>query len=178
MLRVLKSYLGNKFHDDDVQSNFTLIYELLDEMMDNGFPQVCALENLKQFISGGELLATVATKQSGTQLTSQITGTIDWRTEGLKYRKNEVHIEVVETVTLVVSSVGQILRAEILGKVMMKTQLSGMPECKFGLNDKLIMEREGGASAVAAQSKSAGGVEIDDFTFHRCVRLGRFRLFF
>ena len=147
----------------------------MDEMMDNGYPQVCALENLKQFISGGELLTNALTKQSGTQLTSQITGTIDWRTEGLKYRKNEVHIEVIETVTLVVSAIGQILRAEILGKVMMKTALSGMPECKFGLNDKLIMEKEGGASAAAAHSKVAGaGVDIDDFTFHRCVRLGKF----
>ena len=40
-----------------------------------------------------------------------------------------------------------------------------MPECKFGLNDKLIMEREGGAAAVAGDL--AGGVEIDDCTFHR-----------
>ena len=26
---------------------------------------------------------------------------------------------------------------------MMKTFLTGMPECKFGLNDKLIMDKEG-----------------------------------
>ena len=53
-------------------------------------------------------------------------GTIDWRTEGLKFRKNEVRINVIETVTLTVSTTGQILRAEILGKVMMNTQLTGM----------------------------------------------------
>ena len=43
---------------------------------------------------------------------------------------------------------------------MMKALLSGMPECKFGLNDKLIMEKEGGAAAVAsvaAQSKGGKG---------------------
>lgn len=49
----------------------------------------------------------------------------------------------------------------------------GMPECKFGLNDKLIMEKEGGAAALAANSKNSG-VEIDDCTFHRCVKLGKF----
>jgi AP-2 complex subunit mu-1 len=57
---------------------------------------------------------------------------------------------------------------------MMKTQLTGMPECKFGLNDKLIMEKEGGGVAQAAAANVASGVEIDDCTFHRCVRLGKF----
>jgi AP-2 complex subunit mu-1 len=66
-----------------------------------------------------------------------------------------------------------VLRAEVHGKVMMRTQLTGMPECKFGLNDKLIMEKEteglgGGGADVHT------GVEIDDCTFHRCVRLGKF----
>jgi len=54
---------------------------------------------------------------------------------------------------------------------MMRTQLSGMPECKFGLNDKLIMEKE---SAEAGSNDKGTGVEIDDCTFHRCVRLGKF----
>ena len=35
-----------------------------------------------------------------------------------------------------------------------------MPECKFGLNDKLIMEKEGGASAAAVQSKTAGTTRV------------------
>lgn len=55
----------------------------------------------------------------------------------------------------------------------MKTALSGMPECKFGLNDKLIMDRERHPSSTRTGKKKAA-VEIDDCTFHRCVRLGRF----
>ena len=79
---------------------------------------------------------------------------------------------MLETVALLTSTTGTILRAEIHGKVMMKTQLTGMPECKFGLNDKLIMEKEGGGAATAAAQNK--GIEIDDCTFHRCVRLGKF----
>ena len=41
-----------------------------------------------------------------------------------------------------------------------------MPECKFGLNDKL--------GATAKKKKNRKSVEIDDCTFHRCVRLGKF----
>jgi hypothetical protein len=102
-------------------------------------------------------------------LTSQITGAIDWRRDGLRYRRNEVYIDVLETVSLLCAADGNVLRGEIHGKVMMKTQLTGMPECKFGLNDKLIMEKEGGGAAAAVQQQGAG-VEIDDCTFHRCVR--------
>merc|ERR1712238_518491 len=41
-----------------------------------------------------------------------------------------------------------------------------MPECKFGLN-KLVIEQE-------TNQNRRNGVEIDDCTFHRCVRLGKF----
>ena len=50
----------------------------------------------------------------------------------------------------------------------MNTKLTGMPECKFGLNDKLVIEKE------SAEGKKKHGVEIDDCVFHRCVRLGKF----
>ena len=38
-LRILKAYLGDEFTEDDIKGNFTLIYELCDEIMDFGkFP--------------------------------------------------------------------------------------------------------------------------------------------
>jgi len=74
---------------------------------------------------------------------------------------------------LLMSSNGNVLRNDVTGKVMMKTFLTGMPECKFGLNDKLIMDREGSAGKSGGK-RQMPGVEIDDCTFHRCVRLGKF----
>ena len=38
---------------------------------------------------------------------------------------------------------GQVLSAHVAGKVVMKSYLSGMPECKFGINDKIVMEAKG-----------------------------------
>ena len=171
MIRILKSYLGDKFTSDDIQSNFTLVYELFDETMDYGLPQNCSIDVLKLYINQGKQREAVVA--SGASLTAQITGAIDWRREGIKYKNNEIYIDVQETITMLMSVTGQVLRAEVQGKVLMKALLSGMPECKFGLNDKLIMEKEGGAAAVVATQK-AGGVELDDCTFHRCVRLGKF----
>ncbi len=172
-LRILKSYLGDKFDDASVRSNFTLLFELFDETMDYGNPQNCAIDVLRLYIRQGNQREIAASGESGAALTSQITGAIDWRRDGLRYRKNEVYIDVNETVSLLTTGDGNVLRSDIHGKVILKTQLSGMPECKFGLNDKLIMEKEGGGAAQAAQQKGTG-VEIDDCTFHRCVRLGKF----
>ena len=171
-IRILVSYLGEKFTDEALTANFTLLFELFDETMDYGYPQNCAVDVLQLYINQGTAIVKPATGAAGAALTSQITGAIDWRRDGLRYRKNEVYIDLMETVSILTSMQGQILRSEITGKVMMKTALTGMPECKFGLNDKLIMEKEGGGAATAAAQNK--GVEIDDCTFHRCVRLGKF----
>ena len=75
-------------------------------------------------------------KRDATQLTSQITGVVDWRQEGIRYRKNEVYIDILENVNLLMSNTGTILSSSVSGKVMMKTQLSGI-EIKYLFNDGL-----------------------------------------
>ncbi|KAJ1557270.1 hypothetical protein HK405_000393 [Cladochytrium tenue] len=44
-----------------------------------------------------------------------------------------------------------------------------MPECKFGLNDRVIMG--GGESG---RPRSGSSVELDDVQFHQCVKLSNF----
>lgn len=58
---------------------------------------------------------------------------------------------------------------------MVKCYLSGTPECRFGLNDKLLLDQEAKAKAKAAAARRPGsGIEIDDVSFHQCVKLGKF----
>mmetsp|Transcript_20261 Transcript_20261/g.25598 ORF Transcript_20261/g.25598 Transcript_20261/m.25598 type:complete len:427 (+) Transcript_20261:75-1355(+) len=164
-IRILKAYLGEDFDENSMRNNMTLIYELMDETMDFGYPQNCAVDVLRLYINLGNIRPQDEPDTS--QLTSQITGAIDWRREGIKHKKNEVYIDVLESVNLLLSNTGNILRNEVTGQVQMNTKLTGMPECKFGLNDKLVIEKE-------TNSNRKPGVEIDDCTFHRCVRLGKF----
>jgi len=49
----------------------------------------------------------------------------------------------------------------------MKCYLSGMPELRLGLNDKVMFETTGRATRGKA-------VEMEDVKFHQCVRLSRF----
>lgn len=93
-------------------------------------------------------------KEETSQITSQVTGQIGWRREGIKYRRNELFLDVLESVNLLMSPQGQVLSAHVAGRIVMKSYLSGMPECKFGINDKVLMESKGGKSG---QDDSRGG---------------------
>lgn len=42
---------------------------------------------------------------------------------------------------------GQVLSAHVSGRVVMKSYLSGMPECKFGMNDKIVIDKQGKGGA-------------------------------
>lgn len=66
-------------------------------------------------------------------------------------------MDVIETVNLLMSKEGKsgvallhyradclpgaVLRADVDGQIMMRAYLSGTPECKFGLNDKLVLQK-------------------------------------
>ena len=50
----------------------------------------------------------------------------------------------------------------------MRVFLTGMPELRLGLNDKVQFETAG------KESKGGKSVELEDIKFHQCVRLSRF----
>jgi len=39
-------------------------------------------------------------------------------------------------------NLGSVLRCDVTGKILMKCFLSGMPDLKLGLNDKIGLEKE------------------------------------
>ncbi|KRY13200.1 AP-1 complex subunit mu-1 [Trichinella patagoniensis] len=152
-----------ELEEESIRDNFVVIYELFDELMDFGYPQTTDGKILQEYIT-----------QEGHKLEVQprppmaVTNAVSWRTEGIKYRKNEVFLDVVESVNLLVkiSKNGNVLRSEIVGSVKMRVFLSGMPELRLGLNDKILFESTG-----RGRTKS---VELEDVKFHQCVRLSRF----
>lgn len=71
---------------------------------------------------------------------------------------------------------GQVLSAHVAGKVVMKSYLSGMPECKFGINDKIVVDSKGksGEGGEAGATRTKSSIAIDDCQFHQCVKLSKF----
>lgn len=62
---------------------------------------------------------------------------------------------------------GHTIRADVDGHILMRAYLSGTPECKFGLNDKLVIDKND-------HGGMGDAVELDDCRFHQCVRLDEF----
>ena len=48
-------------------------------------------------------------KEETSQITSQVTGQIGWRREGIKYRRNELFLDVLESVNLLMSPQGMLV---------------------------------------------------------------------
>ncbi|KAJ3415311.1 hypothetical protein HDV05_005181 [Chytridiales sp. JEL 0842] len=177
-----RSYFG-KFDEEAVKNNFTLIYELMDEICDFGFPQNTEPETLKLYITTEGVKSDRAVLEEGSKIAIQATGAVSWRRPDIKYRKNEAFIDVVESVNLLMSAKGATLRADVSGQILMRAYLSGMPECKFGLNDRVVIDSNDQLNARGGGSlNGAGGgggaratsVELDDAQFHQCVRLANF----
>lgn len=166
---VMQAYFG-KITEENVKNNFVLIYELLDETLDFGYPQNLDTGVLKTFITQAGI--KTGTKEEQAQITSQVTGQIGWRREGIKYRRNELFLDVIEYVNLLMSAQGQVLSAHVAGKVVMKSYLSGMPECKFGINDKVTIDAKSRAQTEDQRTRSS--IAIDDCQFHQCVKLSKF----
>ncbi|RMJ22294.1 AP-2 complex subunit [Aspergillus sp. HF37] len=179
-----KSYFG-KFDEEAVKNNFVLIYELLDEILDFGYPQNTETDTLKMYITTEGVKSAIANSPAdSSRITMQATGALSWRRSNVKYRKNEAFVDVIEDVNLLMSATGTVLRADVNGQIVMRAYLSGTPECKFGLNDRLLLDSDAAAAAAASGNQrpgatkatraAAGAVTLEDCQFHQCVKLGRF----
>ncbi|KAL8493311.1 hypothetical protein ACS0TY_024504 [Phlomoides rotata] len=152
-ISVFKHYF-EELEEESLRDNFVVVYELLDEIMDFGYPQYTEAKILSEFIK------TDAYRMEVTQRPPMaVTNAVSWRSEGIHYKKNEVFLDVVESVNILVNSNGQIIRSDVVGALKMRTYLSGMLECKLGLNDRVLLEAQG-------RSTKGKAIDLDDIKFH------------
>ncbi|CAD8178870.1 unnamed protein product [Paramecium pentaurelia] len=167
--KICKSYFQGNLDENCIKKSFVLIYEILDEVLDYGIPQIADPNLLQKFIQeGGVQQETTINIEKLRQLTFTLTGVVSWRPIGLYYEKNELYLDIIESVNLLISAKDTVLRAEVVGSIELKSKLTGMPECQIGMNDKLLMGKQ------QKQTKQTIGISIDDMKFHPCVRLPKF----
>jgi len=141
-----------------IKENYVVVYELLDEMLDNGFPLATESNILKELIKPPNLLRSItdtvtgkSTSVSATLPTGQLSN-IPWRRTGVKYTNNEAYFDVIEEIDAIIDKSGATVFAEIQGYVDCLIKLSGMPDLTLSfVNPRLL----------------------DDVSFHPCVRFKR-----
>ena len=64
---------------------------------------------------------TAKKKQQVTVAPPAVTGLVSWRKEGIKYRKNEAYLDVVENLDLIMTQEGKTLNSVVKGSFKMKS---------------------------------------------------------
>uniref|UniRef100_A0A8C7TKW1 AP-3 complex subunit mu-1 n=1 Tax=Oncorhynchus mykiss TaxID=8022 RepID=A0A8C7TKW1_ONCMY len=149
----LQDYFG-ECSETVVKDHMVMVYELLEEMLDNGFPLATESNVLKEMIRPPTILRSVVNTLTGTSnvgdtLPTGQPSTIPWRRAGVRYTNNEAYFDVVEEIDAILDQSGTTVFAEIQGVVEACVKLSGMPDLTLSfMNPRLL----------------------DDVSFHPCVR--------
>lgn len=187
LMQLLSDYFG-RVSEPAIKDNFIVVQELIDETIDFGYPQITESELLKMYVTtnGGVKGNAIRRAKDAEKITINATGNIPWRKEGIVYKDNEVFMDVVEEVNLLMSQSGDVLQRDIVGRVVVRCFLSGMPECFMTINDKALtanaierqQQQQSGDNTIVSLdgtvTEPAGTVGLDDVSFHPSVRLGAF----
>ena len=175
LAKVMKDYCG-VLTEESIRKNFILVYELLDEMMDYGYPQITSTEMLKNCVHN-EAIVIQPAGMSPTSLLMELRGgskastasNIPISMSGMRGKqKNEIYVDIIERLTVLFNASGTVVNSSIDGSILMKSFLSGNPELRLALNEDLVIGK--GSSA----SFGGSGVVLDDCNFHECVHLDEF----
>ncbi|CAL8127090.1 unnamed protein product [Orchesella dallaii] len=153
---IFEDYFG-ECSETIIKEHYVIIFELLDEMLDNGFPLATESNILKELIKPPNILRTIANTVTGKSnvsctLPSGQLSNIPWRRSGVKYANNEAYFDVIEEVDAIIDKSGSTVSAEIQGYVDCCIKLSGMPDLTMTFVNPRI---------------------LDDVSFHPCVRFKR-----
>ncbi|KAI8531729.1 hypothetical protein RHMOL_Rhmol11G0158300 [Rhododendron molle] len=151
---VLSDYLGG-LNEDVIKDNFVIVYELLDEMIDNGFPLTTEANILREMIAPPNIVSKMLSVVTGnssnvsTTLPSATASCVPWRTTDLKHSSNEVYVDLVEEMDATINRDGALVKCEIYGEVQVNSHLSGLPDLTLSFANPSI---------------------LNDVRFHPCVR--------
>ncbi|XVF31496.1 hypothetical protein REPUB_Repub16aG0150800 [Reevesia pubescens] len=151
---VLSNYLGG-LNEDVIKDNFVIVYELLDEMIDNGFPLIAETNILREMIAPPNIVSKVLSVVTGNS--SNVSDTfpgatgscVPWRAADPKYANNEVYVDLVEEMDAIINRNGMLVKCEIYGEVQVNSHLSGLLELTLLFTNPSV---------------------LDDVRFHPCVR--------
>ncbi|XP_056451454.1 AP-4 complex subunit mu-1 isoform X2 [Gadus chalcogrammus] len=149
---LIKDYCGS-LSEKSVRMNFALIYELLDEVVDNGYIQTTSTDILKNFIQ------TEA-------VTSKPFSLFDLSNVGLG-GKSEIFVDVVERMSVVIGSNGVLMKVDVEGEIRVKCYMPSCLEMRIGLNEEFSIGK--------SQLRGYGAaVRVDECSFHQAVKLDEF----
>jgi len=167
LMKVIKDHCGI-LSEESIRKNFVLVYEIIDEMIDFGIPQLSSTEQIKPFVFTEPVLVSSQKKMlevssnvfnSKNTKSSQATTKPTHQLSDTK-QQNELYLDLFEKITCLFNSNGNLINSAIDGFIQIKSYLRNRPELKLVLNDEISVGKTGGYSS---------NVQIDDCNFHQCA---------
>ena len=165
LMRVIKDHCGD-FTEEAIKKNFVLIYEIIDEMIDFGFPQLSTTEQVKQFVFNEPIVSlkninTIKEMFNKNVKSNENTKKSIIITNDAK-SKNEIYVDIFEKVTCLFSKNGNIINSGIVGAIKMKSYLKNSPELKIVLSDDVSFGKS---------NYNSGRMIIDDCNFYQGTQI-------
>ncbi|CAE6509897.1 unnamed protein product [Rhizoctonia solani] len=146
VVQILQEYLG-ELSTTSLKDNFDVVYQLLEEMLDEGYPLTTESNALRDIVLPPSLLNKIlaVTGVSGLSAATPapFSSPIPWRKAGLRYNNNEIYFDIIEELEAIVGRSGNVVASNCLGT----------PDLSFSLSNSKAMH---------------------DYSFHPCVRLQKF----
>lgn len=157
VMDIFSDYFGDMSEgriESVLKENIVVVYELLDEMLDNGFPLLTESNILKELIKPPNVFRSMANAVTGgsnvgSTLPSGQISNVPWRRTGVKYTNNEAYFDLIEELDAIIDRSGSIVSAEIQGYIDCLVKLSGNPDLLLSFHNPRL---------------------FDDVSFHPCVR--------
>lgn len=159
--------------EQSVKENILLIYELLDEFMNEGYVQLASTDKLRPYIQSAPVI--VQNERSPvTEISSRVFG-IETKTvsgsasskpviqSASEQNRNELYVDVIERISAVIAADGTVSQMEVNGSINVKNFLVGCPQIKIMLNNDLVVSQSG-------EKGYGSNVQLDRCTFHSCVK--------
>ena len=129
-IKIFRDYLG-VLNEEGIRKNFVLIYEILDELFDYGYPQIMATEVVKEFVvneaiviakpaAGSKSSIWNSNTVSSTAITRPISSTLN---NGRKSKKEEIFVDIFDKITVLFNSNGFVINSSIDGVIQMKSYI-------------------------------------------------------
>jgi AP-4 complex subunit mu-1 len=154
-----------------IRKNFVLVYEILDEIIDFGHPQLTNTSLIKPLIAS-EVVETKSSildvkKLSSFNIFSPSTISSNASNVSIsKNKQNEIFVDLFERINILFNASGYMINSSIDGSIQMKSYLNDNPSLKLVLSEDITM----------ADSNTPGNIVLDDCNFHESVNYGEFVL--
>ncbi|CAK9019341.1 AP-3 complex subunit mu-1 (AP-3 adaptor complex mu3A subunit) (Adaptor-related protein complex 3 subunit mu-1) (Mu-adaptin 3A) (Mu3A-adaptin) [Durusdinium trenchii] len=158
--RVLDTFADYFSNVDEVviKENFSMVYQLLEEMCDNGIPFITESNALREMVVPPSISNRIAAVVSGKsnvaeELPDGTVSNIPWRRKGVHYNVNAIYLDIEEEIDCIMGPSGELVSCQVHGSLLCTSKLSGMPDLVVSFDDSRIMQ---------------------DFFLHPCVRVSKF----